>query len=85
MILKVLVVLVVCVSANYYKYDSCVTLEYFKLVFIADRWREVTINGDSPSPRFSMVSGVSGKYFYISTGEGKNNVFFNDIWRFNLE
>ncbi|ESO97512.1 hypothetical protein LOTGIDRAFT_152603 [Lottia gigantea] len=46
-------------------------------------WKEVVVT-NGPEARFSMVSGFSNGNFYISTGEGANKVFFNDIWRFDI-
>ncbi|KAK6191787.1 hypothetical protein SNE40_003381 [Patella caerulea] len=51
--------------------------------FSTGKWRMVTVSSRPPA-RFSMVSGVSGDFFYIATGEGKNKEFFSDIWRFDL-
>ena len=47
------------------------------------RWREVS--GASPPPRFSSVSGVSSDAFYVTTGEGPNRGFYDDIWKFDLK
>ncbi|ESO95345.1 hypothetical protein LOTGIDRAFT_232041 [Lottia gigantea] len=46
-------------------------------------WRLVLVTA-SPEARFGMVSGISGDFFYIATGEGENKRHFNDIWRFDL-
>ncbi|KAL5006596.1 hypothetical protein ScPMuIL_015402 [Solemya velum] len=48
-------------------------------------WREV-LTQSGPSPRFSMVYGTSGNYFYVATGEesGLKRIYYNDIWRFSF-
>ncbi|KAK3103739.1 hypothetical protein FSP39_021480 [Pinctada imbricata] len=48
-----------------------------------ETWTEITTT-PKPAARYSMVYGMSGDYFYITTGEGPNKIFYNDIWRFNM-
>ncbi|XP_061178641.1 kelch domain-containing protein 10-like [Saccostrea echinata] len=45
-------------------------------------WRNVTKSMHPPA-RFSMVYGSSDGYFYIATGEGINQQYFNDFWKFD--
>ncbi|XP_046573774.1 uncharacterized protein LOC124281823 isoform X2 [Haliotis rubra] len=47
------------------------------------KWREV-VASVRPAQRYTVVGGVSGDYFYVTTGEGRNNTFYNDIWRFHM-
>ncbi|KAK2155789.1 hypothetical protein LSH36_231g02018 [Paralvinella palmiformis] len=46
-------------------------------------WQTI-ITDRSPQSRFSMVYGSSGYYFYIAMGQGHNQVFYGDIWRFDM-
>ncbi|XP_067654309.1 uncharacterized protein [Haliotis asinina] len=47
------------------------------------KWREV-VGRVRPGQRYTAVGGVSGDYFYLTTGEGRNKTFYNDIWRFHM-
>ncbi len=47
------------------------------------RWQQMG-GSDGPTARFSMVAGISGDHFYVSTGQSRNGVFLNDIWRLDL-
>ncbi|XP_046858933.1 protein GLUTELIN PRECURSOR ACCUMULATION 3-like isoform X2 [Xenia sp. Carnegie-2017] len=47
------------------------------------QWKELTTN-NAIDKRFSVVSGVWKNGFYVSTGEGENDAFFDDIWRLDL-
>ena len=51
---------------------------------VSGEWREVNPS-ESPPPRFSFVSGVTNGYMYVSTGEGPNDLFLDDIWRFDIK
>ncbi|XP_064600894.1 uncharacterized protein LOC135467064 [Liolophura sinensis] len=46
-------------------------------------WREV-MGQTNPSGRYSFVSGVSEGKFYVATGQGRDKIFYNDIWVFKF-
>ncbi len=61
-----------------------ITGDTWSFSLTSNTWQEINTT-TSPPPRFSMVYGVSNRYYYIATGEGPNKVFFSDIWRFSLD
>ncbi len=65
--------------------DDGITADTWTFSLTTNMWNEISSTNTTPPARFSMVYGVSNRYFYIATGEGPNKVFYNDIWRFNLD
>ena len=44
-------------------------------------WKEVTGLATNPEERFTLAFGVYDGHMYISTGEGPDKVFYNDVWK----
>ena len=59
---------------------------YFGLMLIhiwKGLWRNAT-KRMCPPARYSMVYGSSNGSFYIATGRGFNDKYYNDIWTFDI-
>ena len=50
-------------------------------------WTELSLIGTKPSARYTHVSGYdpTTEQFIISTGEGKDKEFYNDIWALDYQ
>ena len=49
--------------------------------FASKNWTEAANVTEAPEPRFTMAFGVVNDEMVISTGEGPDKVFYNDVWR----
>jgi len=50
---------------------------------LAGKWTKLNVTG--PGARFSVVSGVKDSKFYVATGQGLIEYFFDDIWKFDIQ
>nr|KAG5695433.1 hypothetical protein BaRGS_033558 [Batillaria attramentaria] len=49
----------------------------------SNEWREVNAPLKPPG-RYGAVGGVVGHFFYVATGCGDVDTYYNDVWRFDL-